>query len=118
MNLYKIKDINIFKVLCYFNFMERDQDALVRAVEQGIEKKTGMTIEEIQQSSPGDLRKRFVKDPLPNLDPFNERDARKIIRLYEAHNKTYNESPFNSLSCRSDIIPHKVVEAYMTLILT
>jgi len=97
--------------------MERGRNSLMRAVEKGVEKKTGMTVEEIQQSSVGDLRKRFVKEPLPKLDPFNERDARKIIRLYEAHNETYNESPFNSLSCRSDIIPHKVVEAYMTLIL-
>ena len=56
---------------------------------KNIEKHTGMSIQEIQIASPEESRARFRKNLFEGLNPYDYRDARKILRKYKTIEKNY-----------------------------
>ena len=74
---------------------------------ENIEKKIGMTLEEMKDISPLELRTRFVKNPFEELNPFEKEDAQKILREYTLMEKKYYEY--------SEIMPREVIDAKLTL---
>ncbi|MCK5149929.1 hypothetical protein KAJ87_03315 [Candidatus Pacearchaeota archaeon] len=74
---------------------------------KNLEKRVGMTIGEIQSSSPPELRDRFYKNPFKGLDSHNYKDAKKILKKYDSMKKNYSHF--------CELIPTEVIDSQLTI---
>ncbi len=74
---------------------------------KNLEQMTGMSAKEIQDASPEELDKKFLKRPFEGLNPSIYRDAKKILKKYKSMKKEYADF--------CEIIPREVMESRFTI---
>jgi len=78
---------------------------------RNLEKKLGMSREEIRKLSPWETHNKFYKKTsFDKLNPLKRKDARKIIDAYENHKPPYD----NEYYCKG-VIFRKMIDAQLTI---